>query len=114
MLFVLALGPQPAFGQTGDARDWVETKCALYRSHWRQALDQFDSAEFDPSFVEASEAFMASGCTGVVAVCPRTAMDFEIANAVTIALMNEGAASTFLPFRCPTEPSHGGWTGPGL
>ena len=52
------------------------------------------------NFMAGNENFIAGGCTEQVDVCPRSAQELEIANALTIAVMNAGAASTFLPFRC--------------
>jgi len=55
------------------------------------------------------------GCTEAIDICPRSSNEIHIANALTLAMMNSGAASTFLPFRCPhPEAVEGGWSGPGL
>jgi hypothetical protein len=51
-------------------------------------------------FRERHDAFLASGCTARADVCPRSAEEFEVANMLTIAAMNAGTASTFLPFAC--------------
>ncbi len=97
------------------APGWVAQKCAAYRAAWDQALDMFGSDGMNYAFIAGSENFIAAGCTDPTRICPQSAAELEVANALTLAMMNAGAASTFLPFACPhAEPEEGGWTGPGL
>ncbi len=72
------------------------------------------ASQINYGFIAPNESFIASGCREAGMACPRSAVELEIANALTLAMMNAGAASTFLPFRCPHEPVEGGWTRPGL
>lgn len=57
-------------------------------------------ADISPQFRESHDAFIASGCTKQADVCPRSARELDVANAMVIAAMNAGAASTFPPFAC--------------
>ena len=67
---------------------------------WALLRDQL--AGDQPDWVEApgnlNLARFASSCP--VDACPQTPKDIEIANGLTIATMNAGAASSFSPFRC--------------
>jgi hypothetical protein len=115
ILVGLALGLASPTSAQQQAPDWVSQKCAAYAAAWTQALDMFGSGEMNDAFMAGNENFIASGCTESRDICPRSSQELEIANALTLALMNAGTASTFLPFRCPpTEPESGGWSGPGL
>lgn len=90
---------QPAMAQT----DWQAQKCALYEDAWGRALQSFGDDNLNYNFVATNENFIASGCTDTIKACPRSAQELEIANVLTLVMMNEGAASTFLPFGCPSE-----------
>ena len=93
---------------------WVEQKCRAYGAAWAQAVAAYEGDQINYAFIAANENFIASGCTEAGTACPRSAVELEVANALTLAMMNAGTASTFLPFRCPHETVEGGWTGPGL
>lgn len=79
---------------------WQAEKCAIYERSWNQALDFFGTDNLNYNFIAQNENFIASGCTAPPAVCAQSNQELEIANALTIAMMNAGTASTFLPFRC--------------
>ena len=115
VIFGLALSlAQPAWAQA-PSTDWVEQKCQTYAEAWTQALALFGSGEMNYAFIAGNENFIASGCTEAGDICPRSTQELDIANALTLAMMNAGTASTFLPYHCPAaEPAAGGWTGPGL
>ena len=102
-------------GATEASATWAEQKCRTYAAAWEQALVGFGSDQMNYAFIAANENFIAGGCTGPADVCPRSLEEIEVANVLTLAMMNAGAASTFLPFRCPRpDNAPGGWTGPGL
>ena len=82
---------------------WQQQKCALYTDAWARALDGIGSEDINYNFLATNENFIASGCTEQIAICPRSNQERDIADLITLAMMNEGAASTFLPFRCPAE-----------
>jgi hypothetical protein len=86
--------------QAQPQRSWTETKCARYAEAWTQALERFGRQGLGETFLGRHEAFLASGCRARPAVCPRSLQELDIANAMTIAAMNAGAASTFPPFLC--------------
>ena len=98
-----------------ESTDWPAAKCAAYGAAWNQALDGFGSDEMNYAFLAGNENFIAGGCSDRAEICPQSRQELEIANALTLALMNAGTASTFLPFKCPRpESAADGWTGPGL
>jgi hypothetical protein len=85
----------------GDAprTEWQITKCRVYS----EALERLKEAgweELSASFLEENAAFVQKGCVARIAVCPRTRADLDAANILTIASMNAGTASSFLPFDC--------------
>ncbi|MCC5969858.1 MAG: hypothetical protein JJU15_07905 [Pararhodobacter sp.] len=91
--------PVSALAETGDA--WSQRKCALYTDAWHRALDVVGQEGISEDFIAAHDAFIAEGCVTRGAVCPVTAQEYRLADILTIAAMNEGMASTFLPFACP-------------
>lgn len=79
--------------------EWQATKCRVYS----EALERLKDAgleELSASFLAENAAFVEKGCITRIAVCPRTQADLNAANILTIASMNAGAASSFLPFDC--------------
>ena len=103
-LGIIALWAAAAWAQTSEPQSaWQAEKCAIYDQSWNQALDFFGTDNLNYNFIAQNENFIASGCTAPPGVCAQSSQELEIANALTIAMMNAGAASTFLPFRCETE-----------
>jgi hypothetical protein len=98
-LLELAGGSQAA-AQERKARSWTEEKCARYHRAWADALARRGTQGLRRDFIERHEAFLASGCTGPADVCPRSTEEFDLANAMVVAAMNAGTASTFPPFAC--------------
>ena len=84
----------------GGGRSWRETKCERYRQAWAEVKRRFGTEGLGPAFMARHDAFIASGCTADADVCPRSDREIEIANVLTVAAMNAGTASTFLPFSC--------------
>ena len=82
---------------------WQQQKCALYTDAWARALDSIGSDDINYNFLAANGNFIASGCTEQIAICPQSNQERDIADLITLVMMNEGAASTFLPFRCRTD-----------
>ena len=111
--FVIALGAVPE--ANGQELDWVAQKCAIYETAWNRALDDFGSDQLNYAFIAGNENFIAGGCSERVRLCPRSDQELDIANLLSLVMINAGTASTFLPFHCATSgPISGGWTGPGL
>lgn len=98
---IIALWPTVARAQPPEAlSDWRGEKCQIYTESWHKALDFFGTDNLNYNFIAQNENFIASGCTALASVCAQSSQEYEIANALTLAMMNAGAASTFLPFRC--------------
>lgn len=113
LLVALLLLPASARAEQQGA-SWVDQKCSIYQAAWERAVAAQDGTQINYAFIAANENFIASGCTEERTACPRSSVELEVANTLSLAMMNAGAASTFLPFRCPRETVDGGWTGPGL
>lgn len=94
-LLACALPPSEAAGST-----WRETKCERYGQAWAEVKRRFGTDGLGPAFMASHDAFISSGCTAQADVCPRSSREIEIANILTVAAMNAGTASTFLPFAC--------------
>lgn len=98
---VLALVLLPAAPAAAEARrDWNVEKCARYRADWPAALRHFGRDGLGEAFLAGHARFLASGCQDRSPICPRSPAELRIADAMTVAAMNAGMASTFLPFRC--------------
>jgi hypothetical protein len=97
---IFAAHPAVAFDREGENSAWRAEKCRIYESSWSQALEFFSSDNINYNFLAGNENFIAGGCLEPGNVCPRSDQELDIANALTIAMMNAGAASTFLPFKC--------------
>lgn len=79
---------------------WGAEKCAAYAAAWDQVLLEIGPEGLSAGFLRGNEAFIASGCREGRDICPEGAAELDVANLLTIAAMNMGAASTFLPFAC--------------
>lgn len=102
----LALIPMLLLAAPASAQDqsaWQQQKCALFTDAWTRALESIGSNDINYAFLAANENFIASGCTESIPACPQSNQERDIADLITMVMMNEGAASTFLPFRCPTQ-----------
>ena len=99
-LLACAGGPVRTLAQEGPPPSWSEVKCARYRTAWSEALARRGTRGLGREFLDRHEAFLASGCTARVDVCPRSAEEFDLANMMVVAAMNAGTASTFPPFAC--------------
>ncbi len=96
----LLLLPVAGLAQAPASRDWNAEKCARYAEMWPQALARFGRAGLSTEFLERHATFLDSGCRSRVEVCPRSPQELALADAMTIAAMNAGTASSFVPFRC--------------
>jgi hypothetical protein len=79
---------------------WTEQRCARYAEAWSEALARFGTEGLGRDFLARHEAFLASGCQTRLGVCPRSPQELALADAMTVAAINAGAASTFPPFAC--------------
>jgi hypothetical protein len=94
MLLVLLAAPAAA-----QSRDWTAEKCSRYSQVWPEALARFGRVGLSEEFLARHEAFIASGCR-TRDVCPRSPQEIAMADVMTIAAMNAGTASSFVPFVC--------------
>lgn len=90
----------PAAAQALDGLTWSEQKCVLYSAAVQDALGILGKEGIGDVFLSANDAFIAGGCIDPGHVCPRTKQEGNLANLLTIMTMNEGMASTFVPFGC--------------
>ena len=87
VLFIPALlMAVPAAAQESSA--WEGQKCALYADAWNRALDGIGSDDINYNFLATNENFIASGCTETVAACPTSNQEREIADLLTLVMMN--------------------------
>lgn len=85
----------------GAASAQPSPRCPRYAADWAAAQRHFDLTAISPGFLAAHQAFLDSGCRSRAPICPGSDAETRLADAMTIAAMNAGAASSFLPFRCP-------------
>lgn len=81
--------------------NWPAVKCERYTKAWGEALAKFGRKGLGQPFIDSHEAFLASGCSIKGEVCPRSKEELDLANVMVIMGMNQGMASTFMPFACP-------------
>lgn len=82
---------------------WQKKKCRVFETAFADLTKRLGTEGTSAAFLEGNRAYIESGCLADVDACPQTELDIEIANGLTIATMNAGAASTFSPFRCRTS-----------
>jgi hypothetical protein len=83
-----------------EHRTWQEKKCAFYAKAWRELLALSRDTGVTEAFIRGNEEFIAAGCSNGADICSSAPADIALANKLTIAAMNFGTASTFLPFIC--------------
>lgn len=91
---------QEAGTVAGERSDWQEKKCDVYARALTEILDHVGREAVSERFLAQNRAFIDSGCLADVDACPESDAEIEVANGLTIATMNAGAASSFSPFRC--------------
>ena len=87
---------------TTDAHSatWRETKCTLYQDNRDETRAAMPANATSNAFNEQEDAFIASGCTERIYVCPHSKAELAYANLMSIKMMNAGATGSFLPFVC--------------
>lgn len=90
----------PVFADALQGLTWSEQKCVLYEGAVAAALEMQGGDGLGQEFLSANREFIDSGCQTRGQVCPRSEAELELANLLTIMTMNEGMASTFVPFSC--------------
>ena len=90
-----------ALAQPAPPENWPAIKCERYTKSYAEALARFGRKGLGQPFLDSHEAFLTSGCSIKGAVCPRSKEELDLANVMVIMGMNQGMASTFMPFACP-------------
>lgn len=80
--------------------NWANQKCSLYRRAVNDAISILGPNGLRSNFLEQNERFIEDGCQEQGSVCPQSEKEIDFANLLTIMTMNEGMASTFVPFGC--------------
>jgi hypothetical protein len=92
----------PGLAQTPTPpENWPAIKCERYTKAYGEALSRLGRKGLGQDFLDDHEAFLASGCSIKGEVCPRSAEELNLANIMVVMGMNQGMASTFMPFACP-------------
>ncbi|MDF2142938.1 hypothetical protein [Paenirhodobacter sp. CAU 1674] len=91
----------PLKAQNLDGLTWSEQKCVLYERAVEDAIALQGRDGLREEFLAANQSFMDGGCQTQGQVCPITDTELKFADLLTIMTMNEGMASTFVPFHCP-------------
>lgn len=91
----------PATADQTAPGSWTDRKCTLYRHAVEDAFALLGRDGITDAFMDENDAFIANGCVARGGVCPRSEQDIAMANLLTTMTMNEGMASTFVPFDCP-------------
>lgn len=85
---------------TGGADAWTLEKCSRYEKAFGEMVEFVGRDGLTDAFLEGNRDFIAAGCANGADVCPTSEKDIELSNALTVAAMNFGTASSFLPFVC--------------
>jgi hypothetical protein len=98
--FLLAASASAQEDDDARLRAWGAEKCAAYAQAWDEVLLGIGPEGLGSAFLRGNETFIASGCREGRDICPDGEKEIAVADMLTIAAMNMGAASTFLPFGC--------------
>ncbi len=93
--------PDAALSQSLEGLTWSAQKCVLYDSALTEALQMLGRGGIRDDFLARNAEFIAGGCQANTNICPETAREVDLVNLLTVMTMNEGMASTFVPFGCP-------------
>jgi hypothetical protein len=97
---LLAMIATGAAAQAPAPETWPAVKCARYKEGYRVAITRQGRQGLGAEFLAKHDAFLASDCAGEHDVCPRSKEELDLANTLVILGMNQGMASTFMPFAC--------------
>jgi hypothetical protein len=95
-----AAASEPGAEVDAERLEWQKKKCAVFEAAFGDLVKGLGTEGTSEAFLAGNRAYIESGCLADVDACPETEKDIDIANGLTIATMNAGAASTFSPFRC--------------
>ncbi|WP_306111176.1 MULTISPECIES: hypothetical protein [Roseovarius] len=80
---------------------WTARKCSLYEVSVRDAISLQGSEGLRMEFLTENQVFIDEGCTAKAEICPMTDEEWRLAETLLKMTVNEGMASTFVPFGCP-------------
>lgn len=105
LLFAVAMAAMLCHVPRSGAQDlqgltWSQQKCVLYDHAVDAALGFQGRTGLRDAFLDANRSFIEGGCETPGYVCPVTDAEIRFANLLTVMTMNEGMASTFVPFNC--------------
>lgn len=100
--FITVTVASSVFAQQRQKRLTNAEKCLIYNNAFDAVLAKNKHGSLSETFIAESIAFIKSGCVEYSFVCPRNQADLDAANQLTVATMNRGLASTFVPFKCQT------------
>ncbi len=86
-----------------QAKPWQEQKCNLYQHAFRDGVAMLGPEGLRTSFLDQNDSFVRSGCTAQGHVCAEPPEEIALADLLTVMTMNEGMASTFVPFGCKPQ-----------
>ncbi len=92
--------PAAAQTQSLEGLSWGAQKCVLYESAVIDALQMLGRSGIRDEFLARNTEFIENGCVANDTICPETAREVDLVNLLTVMTMNEGMASTFVPFDC--------------
>ncbi|MFN3208292.1 MAG: hypothetical protein ACE369_04700 [Roseovarius sp.] len=90
----------PALATERRADSWTLQKCVLYESSVRDAISLQGPEGLRVEFLTENQKFIDAGCAGRAEICPMTQEEWSLADLLLKMTMNEGMASTFVPFGC--------------
>lgn len=99
-LALLSTLASPISAEESTPDSWTVEKCVRYERAFEELLHFVGPEGVSENFIRGNHDFIAAGCANGADVCPISDKDIELANALTIAAMNFGTASSFLPFVC--------------
>ena len=91
----------PGWATDGSQDSRVAQKCVLYESAVRDAISLQGAEGLRVEFLTENQKFIDAGCAERVEICPMTDEEWTLAETLLKMTMNEGMASTFVPFGCP-------------
>lgn len=83
-----------------NAQDWPAQKCAFYTEAWDWVMKTQDLSNIGPAFMVGHQEFIDQSCDQRIRICPVGEAERKLADMLTVMSMNEGMASTFVPFSC--------------
>lgn len=101
LLGLAVAGPGQAAATEAFADEWTARKCEIYQQAVRDAISLQGPEGLRMAFLTSNQEFIDAQCAVRVEICPMTPEEWTLADTLLKMTMNEGMASTFVPFGCP-------------